>query len=156
MKHLQLYEQFVNEGIDTKYWADYNTDTSGQGNKEFANKSKDFEEFIVENIVSGSEVWKHIKDITPERENIPTGFKKDIISRKFTNVDNFDMYSLLRTDPDFKEYYKSRERRYNDDDVSPRDLSLEIVVVDGVLLDGYSRVATLLNNRELTTNAFVS
>lgn len=114
-----------------------------------------FEEFIVENIVSGSEVWKHIKDITPERENIPTGFKKDIISRKFTNVDNFDMYSLLRTDPDFKEYYKSRERRYNDD-VSPRDLSLEIVVVDGVLLDGYSRVATLLNNRELTTNAFVS
>jgi hypothetical protein len=34
----------INEAIDTKYWADYNTDTSGQGNKEFANKSKDFED----------------------------------------------------------------------------------------------------------------
>ena len=36
----------INESIDTKYWADYNTDTSGQGNKDFANKSKDFEEFL--------------------------------------------------------------------------------------------------------------
>ena len=34
----------INEAIDTKYWADYNTDTSGQGNKEFAEKSKDFED----------------------------------------------------------------------------------------------------------------
>lgn len=33
----------VNESIDTKYWADYNTDTSGQGKKEYANKEKDFE-----------------------------------------------------------------------------------------------------------------
>jgi hypothetical protein len=34
----------IYEAIDTKYWADYNTDTSGQGNKEFAEKSKDFED----------------------------------------------------------------------------------------------------------------
>ena len=34
----------VKESIDTKYWEDYNTDTSGQGKKEFANKSKDFED----------------------------------------------------------------------------------------------------------------
>ena len=34
----------VLEAIDTKYWADYNTDTSGQGNKEFAEKSKDFDD----------------------------------------------------------------------------------------------------------------
>jgi hypothetical protein len=33
----------VNESMDTKYWADYNTDTSGQGKKEYANKEKDFE-----------------------------------------------------------------------------------------------------------------
>lgn len=106
--------------------------------------------------LKGSEVWRHIKDITPEKENIPNGFKKDIVGRTFANVDDFDMKSLLKTDPDFKEYYDSGEERYTEDDVSPRDLSLEIVVVDGVLLDGYSRVSMLLRNGEKTTNAFVA
>ena len=32
-----------NEAIDVKYWTDYNTDTSGQSDPEFAIKSKDFE-----------------------------------------------------------------------------------------------------------------
>ena len=66
------------------------------------------------------------------------------------------MKSLLKTDPDFKEYYDSGEERYDEYDVSPRDLSLEIVVVDGVLLDGYSRVANLLRNGEKTTSAFIA
>lgn len=46
MKHIKLFEQFIteiHEAIDTKYWADYNTDTSGQSDPEYANKSKDFE-----------------------------------------------------------------------------------------------------------------
>lgn len=34
----------VLEAIDTKYWADYNTDTSRQGKKEFSEKSKDFDD----------------------------------------------------------------------------------------------------------------
>ena len=34
----------TNEAINTKYWADYNTDTSGQSKKEFAEKSKDFDD----------------------------------------------------------------------------------------------------------------
>ena len=33
----------ANEAIDIKYWTDYNTDTSGQSDPEYANKSKDFE-----------------------------------------------------------------------------------------------------------------
>lgn len=33
----------MNEAIDVKYWTDYNTDTSGQSDPEFAIKSKDFE-----------------------------------------------------------------------------------------------------------------
>jgi hypothetical protein len=32
----------LNESIDVKYWADYNDDTSGQGKKEFAEKSTKF------------------------------------------------------------------------------------------------------------------
>lgn len=46
MKRIKLFEQFVNEvneTIDIKYWTDYNTDTSGQSEPEYANKSKDFE-----------------------------------------------------------------------------------------------------------------
>ena len=42
----------TNEAIDTKYWADYNTDTSSKGPKEFADKSKNFDDtfdFAVEN-----------------------------------------------------------------------------------------------------------
>jgi len=35
--------EVFNESIDTKYWSDYNTDTSGQAPKEFADKSTDFE-----------------------------------------------------------------------------------------------------------------
>lgn len=106
--------------------------------------------------IKGSEVWKHIKEITPNKEDIPSGFKKDIISRTFINIDDFDVESLLKTDPDFKDYYDSNENRYDEGDVDPRDISNEIVVVDGVLLDGYSRASTLLKNGESTTNAYVA
>jgi hypothetical protein len=108
--------------------------------------------------VPGTKVWSHIKSITPNPEDIPHGFKKDIVSRKFKFVDDFNIKSLLNTDPDFKNYYKSGEERYSeyDDDISPRDLSLEIVIVDGKLLDGYSRASTLLRNKESTTYAYVA
>jgi hypothetical protein len=45
MKHIKLFEDFVkvDESIDIKYWSDYNTDTSGQSDPDYANKSKDFE-----------------------------------------------------------------------------------------------------------------
>jgi hypothetical protein len=110
-----------------------------------------------ESLIKGSVVWRHIKDITPDKEMIPNFFKKDIVDRKFKNVDDFDIESLLNTDPDFKEYYDGGEDRYgDDDDVSPGDLSNEIVVVDGILLDGYSRVSTLLRNGEKTTYAYVA
>jgi hypothetical protein len=44
MKHIKTFENFLSEAIDTKYWADYNTDTSGQSKKEFAEKSKNFDD----------------------------------------------------------------------------------------------------------------
>ena len=51
-KEVQKFiNESANEGIDTKYWAGYNTDTSGQGNKEFANKSKDFEDTFEDAVV---------------------------------------------------------------------------------------------------------
>lgn len=68
----------VKESIDAKYWEDYNTDTSGQGKKEFANKSKDFEDTFSlavsewndeadgpENRVKGAQITK-VKKIAQE------------------------------------------------------------------------------------------
>ena len=46
MKNIPTFESFVNESMnekmDTKYWADYNDDTSGQGDKSHAVKSTNF------------------------------------------------------------------------------------------------------------------
>lgn len=44
MKHIKTFESFTNEAMDTEYWAGYNKDTSGQGNKDFEEKSKDFDD----------------------------------------------------------------------------------------------------------------
>ena len=41
----------TNEAINTKYWADYNTDTSGQGKKEHEVKSTDFEDTFEDAVV---------------------------------------------------------------------------------------------------------
>lgn len=104
----------------------------------------------------GSEIWKYVKDITPEKDNVPHGFKDKIIRRKFEYVEKFDLKTLLRTDRDFKAYYDSKENRYEYDDLPVRDLSQPIVVVDGELLDGYSRSSQLLRNGSGETEAFVA
>lgn len=43
MKKVKLFEDFINESIDVKYWADYNTDTSGQADPSHATKYKVFD-----------------------------------------------------------------------------------------------------------------
>jgi hypothetical protein len=108
-----------------------------------------------ENTFSGEMVWNHIKSITPNENDIPWGFKKKIKNAQFTNVSDFNLDTLLHTDPDFREYYESGDERYSDDEVDPSDIDNEIVVVNGELLDGYSRAATLLRSGAETTNAFV-
>jgi hypothetical protein len=109
-----------------------------------------------ENTFSGEMVWNHIKSITPNEDDIPWGFKSKIKNAQFTNVNDFNLDTLLHTDPDFREYYESGDERYSDeDDIDPSDIDNEIVVVNGELLDGYSRAATLLRRGAETTNAFV-
>lgn len=105
---------------------------------------------------SGDFVWNHIVNITPDEENIPWGFKKTITNTNFILDDNFNIKSLLDTDSDFKEYYMSADVRYLDDEVDSQDLNYEIVVVDGQLLDGYSRVKKLLKNGVTNINAFTN
>jgi hypothetical protein len=112
-------------------------------------------EIVKETIFSGKRVWDHIVLTTPEEDDIPWGFKDKIRSRKFKVVSNFNIESLLKTDPDFREYYESGEIRYNNQDENA-NIENEIVVVDGELLDGYSRVSTLLRDNKKYTNAFVA
>jgi len=104
---------------------------------------------------SGNEVWEHVVSATPEIDDVPTGFEDQIKGREFTSTE-VDLNSLLETDPDFKAYYEGGERRYAEEEVSESELQSEIVVVDGELLDGYSRASELLRRGETQANAFVA
>lgn len=113
------------------------------------------ESLLVERLHSGEEVWNHIVDITPEEDDIPWGFEDQIKNREF-QMTKVDLKKLLKTDPDFKDYYKAGKNRYADVDTSEFDLDFEIVVVDGELLDGYSRASQLLGNGVTKAYAFVA
>jgi 8-oxo-dGTP pyrophosphatase MutT (NUDIX family) len=130
--------------------------------KYFSNEMQlnNYYEFIMDNTLNeetfmGNHVWDHIVNITPNEDDIPWGFRKKIRNAEFNVDDNFNLESLLETDPDFREYFESGDDRYGEDDVDESDLYHDIVVVDGELLDGYSRTATLLRNGETRTSAFV-
>jgi hypothetical protein len=53
MKKVKVFEDFINESIDVKYWTDYNTDTSGQADPSHATKYKVFDIAFEE----GVETW---------------------------------------------------------------------------------------------------
>ena len=112
------------------------------------------ESFLNEKI-SGENVWNHIVSITPEEDNIPWGFQDKIEGNNFKET-KVDLKKLLKTDPDFAEYYKGGEERYDQDEIDEFDVYYELVVVDGELLDGYSRASMLLRNGEKKANAFVN
>jgi hypothetical protein len=63
---------------------------------------------------------------------------------------------LLNTDSSFEEYFESGEERYDQEEVDSNELYQELVVVDGILLDGYNRASTLLRMGEDTAYAFVA
>jgi len=117
--------------------------------------------FDTEKIWSGKEVNQHIKDITPEASDIPDYFMDKFIKHRNFKMQEVDLKNLLQTDPSFKEYFDSGEERYGDDNYSdympyPDEINNELVVVDGVLLDGYNRASELLRRGENTAVAFVA
>lgn len=83
MKHIKLYEEFLNEKIDAKYWAGYNKDTSGQGQKKHEVKSKDFEDTFEDAVVywnqeaDGSENLTKDVQIQKVRKMAEEFFKKE-------------------------------------------------------------------------------
>jgi hypothetical protein len=122
------------------------------GRKDLLDK---MDESVLNEKVSGENVWNHIVSITPEEDDIPWGFQDKIEGNNFKET-KVDLKKLLKTDPDFAEYYKGGEERYDQDEIDEFDVYYELVVVDGELLDGYSRASRLLRNGEKKANAFVN
>lgn len=107
-------------------------------------------DFINENnnqIFSGEYVSDHICDITPEDSDIPDFFIDKYIKPNKFILSKVKISDLLESDLDFKEYVDSGEDRYGDLDEYDApifdELYYPVVVVDGEVLDGYSRMAHL-------------
>lgn len=108
-------------------------------------------------VYSGAYVNNYIKDITPDDSETPTWFMNKLIKPRKFKLETVKLNDLLYSDPSFKEFYENNdEDRYDFDEVDPNDLFNYIVVVDGELLDGYSRASTLLKNGERETQGFVA
>ena len=109
-----------------------------------------------ERVFSGEYVNRHIESITPEESDIPDYFMDKIIAHRTFKIEEISLDNVLRTDSSFKDYFDSGEERYDQEEMDSNELYQELVVVDGILLDGYNRAATLLRMRENTAYAYVA
>ena len=109
-------------------------------------------------VFSGAYVNKYIKNITPNEDDLPTWFMNTLIAPRKFKLKEIELRDLLATDSDFKDYYDEGtvEDRYEFDEVNPQDINQELVIVDGVLVDGYNRASMLLKNNEDKATAFVA
>lgn len=99
------------------------------------------------NCLSPKRISKYIEEITPDKDMVPHYFLKVIkeSKKKFCKT-KLKIEDLLRSDADLREYVESGEKRYEDDDVDISDLDFPIVVLNGEVLDGYSRIAQHIDN----------
>jgi len=109
-----------------------------------------------ERLYTGEYVNNHITNITPYEGDLPHYFMDKLIKPRTFKLEKISLIDLLDSDSSFKEYYESGEQRYDDDEVNYEDLNYELVVVDGELLDGYSRASSLLSDGINETWAFVA
>ena len=109
-----------------------------------------------ERVFSGEFVNKRIESITPDESDIPDYFMDKIIAHRTFKIEEISLDNLLRTDSSFKEYFDSGEERYDQEEMDSNELYQELVVVDGILLDGYNRAATLLRMGENNAYAYVA
>jgi hypothetical protein len=124
-------------------------------------------------IYHGTEVAQYMKDITPLEENKPTYYANMIRGSYFqlTEIPLKEVLDILKDDPgimDYLEWYNPRyygsdfDGFYTHDDDSPADIEEQdlynpIVIFDGILLDGYSRLSEHLHNSNKTSIlAFIS
>ena len=100
--------------------------------------------------LSPQEVANYIEEITPNEEDIPHFFISKILeSNKMFELKKFSIDELLRSDSDLKQFVEASIKddwsrySYNSDEnyePNPEELQNPIVVLEGEVLDGYSRV----------------
>lgn len=122
-----------------------------------------------DNIYTGKFVASYIKSTTRYSEDVPSYWIKTYVLPNKFELKIIDIRDIL-DDKDFLEYYSNFVPRYSyseldnfyiDNDGNPaphvtvNTLYDPIVIVDNILIDGYSRAATLLNEGAETIEAFV-
>ena len=113
-------------------------------------------------IMTAEEIADYISRITPDSSDVPDFFIKQVLkSEKTFKLQKISIEDLLASDPSLAEYVESGEERYGDEEEneyqpSPNELNNPIVVFDGEVIDGYSRVATHYQNGEDLIYGYVS
>lgn len=113
-------------------------------------------------IMTAEEIADYISGITPDSSDVPDFFIKQVLkSEKTFKLQKISIEDLLASDPSLAEYVESGEERYGDEEEneyqpSPNELNNPIVVFDGEVIDGYSRVATHYQNGEDLIYGYVS
>ena len=113
-------------------------------------------------ILSAQEIVDYIKQITPNESDVPDYFISQVLrSDKKFKKELLSIKDLLRQDRHLKDYVDSGEERYGADqegDYEPHwiELNNPIVVFDGEVVDGYSRVAAHVQNGEDQIYGYVS
>ena len=127
-------------------------------------KIKLFEEFITEsgNTRSARDIINYVKDLTPSDSDHPDYFLSLVKkSGKSFVLKTLKVKDVIKMDQDVKSYVKSGEDRYGeygesgfvpDDD----DLDNPIVIFNGEVIDGYSRISTHYRKGIDNINAWVS
>lgn len=113
-------------------------------------------------ILSAQEIVDYITRITPNESDVPDYFISQVLraDKKFKK-ELLSINDLLVQDRDLKNYIDSGEERYGADqegEYEPHWQELEnpIVVFDGNVIDGYSRVATHVQNGEDQIYGYIS
>jgi hypothetical protein len=115
--------------------------------------------------LSSIDIVRYITGITPDDSDVPDFFFKKILqSRKYFVKRTVLIEDLLKDDSSLREYVESGEDRYgsfggdpqSDIEPDPHDIDLPIVIFNGEVVDGYSRVSTHYHNGEKNITAYVS
>lgn len=106
------------------------------------------------------EIKNYIKEITPNKEDIPNYFIKMVMeSKKSFELRVLDIESILNMDNCVKQYVLSGDIRYDEyseHEPHEEDLKQPIIIFNNEVIDGYSRLSEHFRREEKTINAYVS
>lgn len=115
-----------------------------------------------EETLTADEIIDYISSITPVDSDVPDYFFKLVKkSGKNFKKQRVSIESLLKNDSGLREYVESVEERYGPEGESeiephPEEIENPVVVFNGEVIDGYSRISTKYRSGETHVDAYVS